>query len=309
MPDATDLPDITSQRLQEHGLPALYVNTIQQVIEPLATGLATWQRHAGRPLLVALNGAQGTGKSTLATFLPDVLRHRHQLRCVVLSLDDVYLTRASRDSLAQQVHPLLQTRGVPGTHDLVLAHKVLDSLLNASADQPVALPSFDKAIDDRVPQNQWLTTRACPDLVLVEGWCMGAQAERDTQKLHQPVNQLERDEDPDGRWRHYVNQCLRFEYTAFFQRFDRLIMLQAPSFRQVIEWRTLQEHKLAARYRDAPIEGTRIMDDHALARFMMHYERLTLRMLDTLPSRADAVIPVSADHALGTVSWREGNPQ
>lgn len=309
MHDVQCLSATTRQRLHEQGLPEHYAQTIHQVIEPLADGLATWQQQVQRPLLVALNGAQGTGKTTLSAFLPDVLLSRHHLRCVTLSLDDLYLSRANRESLAQQIHPLLKTRGVPGTHDLVLGHQILDTLLNAPATQQVALPCFDKAHDDRAPPDTWNTTPAQPELILVEGWCMGAQAERSAHHLMQPINALERDEDPDGRWRHYVNQCLRFEYTAFFQRFDRLIMLQAPSFEQVIQWRTLQEHKLAERYRNAPKEGIRIMDDRALARFMMHYERLTLRMLNTLPAHADALIRVTPEHNMAPVQWREGQPQ
>src|SRR4051812_33755031 len=75
--------------------------------------------HASSPFILGISGLQGSGKSTLATELIDAARRRGW-SAVSLSLDDVYLTRAERESLARAVHPLLRTRGVPGTHDLTL---------------------------------------------------------------------------------------------------------------------------------------------------------------------------------------------
>ena len=55
--------------------------------------------------------------------------------------------------------------------------------------------------------------------------------------------------------------------------------------------RKLQEDKLLA---NDP-SGKAIMDEAALGRFLMHYERLTRWMLEEMPARADAVIPIGAD--------------
>jgi len=90
------------------------------------------ERRGGHPLIFGMCGAQGSGKSTLARALAGRFP-----RAVALSIDDFYLTRAERLRLAKEVHPLLATRGVPGTHDLDLANAVLTALERG---EPVALP-------------------------------------------------------------------------------------------------------------------------------------------------------------------------
>jgi pantothenate kinase-related protein Tda10 len=84
--------------------------------ERLAPLVAAAAAHA-RPLVVGLTGPQGSGKSTLAARLPDLLAAAG-LNAGVLALDDLYLTKAERQRLAADVHPLFATRGVPGTHDV-----------------------------------------------------------------------------------------------------------------------------------------------------------------------------------------------
>src|SRR5689334_11864372 len=100
-------------------------------MRPYALGLAQWiasKVRPGRLLTIGINGAQGSGKSTLAALLHDLLEDGAGLRTVVLSIDDFYRTRAERQGLAREVHPLLETRGVPGTHDVALARHVLARL-------------------------------------------------------------------------------------------------------------------------------------------------------------------------------------
>ena len=159
----------------------------------------------------------------------------------MLSIDDLYLTRAERQDLAQGVHPLLMTRGVPGTHDVDLGERILNELCQ---DGPTAVPRFNKAIDDRAPATTWPICDQAVDVVIFEGWCIGAQAQ-DDEVLEQPINQLETAEDPDARWRRYVNQQLNEVYPRLFGGIHRMVMLRAPSLEQVIAWRTEQEQKLA----------------------------------------------------------------
>ena len=89
--------------------------------------LEKYQTARDKPLIIGINGSQGSGKSTLADYLCTMLNERYQLRCVSLSLDDFYLTKLERQQLASQVHPLLETRGVPGTHDIPLALETIAS--------------------------------------------------------------------------------------------------------------------------------------------------------------------------------------
>lgn len=288
-----DDPTITAM-LEAQALPATYRVALREHVAPLATALAALAKEADHPLLVGINGCQGSGKSTLARFLARLLETGAGLACPVLSLDDFYNTRLRRQELARQVHPLLATRGVPGTHDLALAREVLDALLDAGRRDDVALPRFDKASDDRAPTEHWPRWCGGADLVLFEGWCVGCPAQAQD-SLEEPVNALERDADRDGIWRGYVNEQLKGPCRDLFTRLDTLVVLQAPSFDRVFGWRRQQEARLRGR-------GQAVMNDAALERFIQHYERLTRFMLAVLPPVADAVIRLDKMHRMSAHS-------
>ena len=265
-------------------LPDDYRAVVEQHWRPLADRIGDMWFDEQRPVLIGINGAQGSGKTTLCRFL-ETLLIEHNLRTVTLSLDDLYLTRAERLTFAAREHPLFATRGVPGTHDVALGEAILDDLLQG---RTAALPRFDKSIDDRAPVRRIVEPPI--DVVLLEGWCVGA-APQPAEALVEPVNALEREEDPDGFWRGEVNRRLATDYAALFARVDLLVMLEITDLASVRINRLLQEHKLAA----SNPEGTAIMDEAALDRFLMHYERLTRWMLEELPSRADVVIRIGPD--------------
>lgn len=250
-------------------------------IEALGRWIAA-QVAPGRPKVVGINGAQGSGKTTLAERLRHLLAHDHRVRAVVLSLDDFYLPRGQRERLARSVHPLLATRGVPGTHDVELLSRVLDDL---RAGRSPRLPCFVKAEDDRGPPDARAPVDGPVDVVLFEGWCVGTPPQ-EAHELAVSINALEAEEDRDGRWRAYVNDQLAGPYALVFGALERLVFLQAPGFEVVHGWRLEQEAGNAA-----AVEGaTRVMDAAALQRFIAHYERLTRHALRVLPARADVVI-------------------
>jgi D-glycerate 3-kinase len=218
-----------------------------------------------------------------------MLKELMGLRCINLSLDDFYHTHAQRQHLARTVHPLFATRGVPGTHDVALAVKTLQAL---KREGEVAIPRFNKAIDDRVPEAEWPKVLAPLDVVILEGWCLCVPCQQDPHLL-EPVNALEKMEDVDGRWRQFVNAQLREEYHKLYGLVDFLIMLKAPSFDKVYEWRQMQEDKLAEAIAASGSTGTRLMDRGQLQRFIQHYERLTRHGLDALPEFADVVFELT----------------
>ena len=241
--------------------------------------LDTLTHAAPRPWLIGLSGLQGSGKSTLAGQLVE-LAARRGIGALALSIDDFYFGRAARQRLARDVHPLLATRGVPGTHDVDLLLGTLDALRTATPRRPARVPRFDKGLDTRVAPSRWRSVARTPDFVILEGWCIGVPPQ-DAAALRKPVNELERDEDRDARWRNWVNAQLARHYVPLWQRLDRLVMLQAPSCAIVARWRDEQERAL--RRRNAP----RALSPAALRRFLMHYERLSRQALKTLPARAD----------------------
>jgi D-glycerate 3-kinase len=234
-----------------------------------------------RPYILGLSGLQGSGKSTLAR----VMKAQAEARgwaTEVLSLDDFYYARSEREALAHQVHPLLRSRGVPGTHEIELLLSVLAALPHASEKLPVTHPRFDKGRDTRIPPSRWPRISRVPNLVIVEGWALGIRPQLHSALLT-PINELERKEDPDGSWRRWVNKQLR-GYQPLWRKFDALIVLQAPSWEIVRRWRGEQEEDLLARH--APLA----MDATAMERFLAHFERLSRHALTTLPALADTCV-------------------
>jgi D-glycerate 3-kinase len=276
-------------------LPDGYVDDALGVVAPLAGRIAALRGAEGRPVVIGVCGAQGSGKTTLCAFLEAWLRREESLSAATLSLDDCYLDNASRQDLAAEVHPLLVTRGVPGTHDVPLAESLLRSLTASTGE--VRLPVFDKVRDDRAPESAWRTVSAPVDVVLFEGWCVGTRAQP-TAALASPINELEALADPDGSWRRYVNEQLATRYEALFGALDALVFLRVPSFERVFEWRRLQEEKMAGN-----------MDAARLRHFISHFERLTRHALQGMPGWANAVVEVGADHRLAglTVSQWPGD--
>ncbi|MFT4248953.1 MAG: hypothetical protein QM581_13140 [Pseudomonas sp.] len=235
-----------------------------------------------RPAVLAVSGLQGSGKSTFAAQVV-ALAGARGLHAATLSIDDVYLTRAERRHLAREVHPLLATRGPAGTHDLALAHATLDAI---AAGRPLRLPRFDKLADDRLPESRWPRLERPLDLLVIEGWLLGTPAEA-AAALAAPLNALERDEDRDGRWRHYCNQALQRDYPALWSRLDRLWLLQAPDFAIVPAWRWQQEQAL-----QAAEPGRTGMSRAEVERFVQFYERTSRQALRTLPAIADRCLPL-----------------
>lgn len=234
-----------------------------------------------RPYILGLSGLQGSGKSTLARVMK-VQAEARGWATEVLSLDDFYYSRSDREALSRDVHPLLRSRGVPGTHEIELLLSVLAALPRASDKLPVPHPRFDKGRDTRLPPSRWPRATRVPKLVIVEGWALGIRPQLQG-ALAVPVNALERDEDADGSWRRWVNKQLR-GYQPLWRKFDALIVLQAPNWDIVRRWRGEQEQELVARH--APLA----MDAETMTRFLMHFERLSRHALATLPALADTVV-------------------
>lgn len=251
---------------------------------------------AGRLVVIGIAGAQGSGKSTLARALEQALGAQG-VAAATLSLDDLYLTRAERMALAAREHPLLATRGVPGTHDVALGLATLAALASA---EPAALPRFDKARDDRLPAADWPRAPRATQVLLFEGWCIGARPQPE-EALADPVNALEAEEDRDGRWRRRANAALAGAYARLFARIDRLVLLAAPGFDVVARWRDEQEQALRAE-RGPSAPG--LMDATQIARFVAFYERITRAMLAEMPARADLVVRLTPDRAIAAIELR-----
>ncbi|MAD73348.1 MAG: kinase [Rheinheimera sp.] len=248
-------------------------NQYQATLARLANKLQT-DLISGRPKVMGISGAQGTGKSTLASALVQLLSAQG-IAVATVSLDDYYLSKSHRQQLAQRVHPLLAMRGVPGSHNIQRAINDANAVL---AGKPVSLPQFDKALDEpdeALPAQQY-------QLLIVEGWCLGVKAQS-AAELNLPVNALEAQQDEHALWRHYVNAQLAGSYADYWRLLTPLIWLQAPDWDCVCRWRAKQEQQL----RQSRGKG---MNEHQLAHFMQTFERLTQASWQQLPTAANYIV-------------------
>ncbi len=284
-------------------LPAAFSESATHYFLPFAEWLERQvTAYHGGTYVLGINGAQGTGKSTLAQLIKEYLATEFGRKAVVLSIDDIYLTREERQALGRGVHPLLSTRGVPGTHDVALGLAVIKGLRSLQQGETFRVPRFDKSRDDRCPPSDWATVTGAVDVVIFEGWCVASKAMTDAE-LKDPVNALESSADADGRWRSYVNDRLRSDYAQLFACLDSLLFLQAPDFDAVYRWRLEQEHKLRQR---ADSIGNTIMSDDEVKEFICLYERITRNNIAVLPAVASAVIKFDKEHRAISLSYRRG---
>ena len=133
------------------------------------------------------------------------------------------------------------------------------------------------------------------DVLIFEGWCVGIPPQTD-QQLEVAVNSLESQEDTDGVWRRFVNEQLTNNYVELYAQLDSLLVLQAPSFASVYEWRQLQEQKLIAKLNAEGKSTDLTQSPTQLKRFIQHYQRLTEHGLSVLAKKADFVIDMNENH-------------
>ncbi|MBW4965960.1 HAD-IIB family hydrolase [Pseudoalteromonas sp. CR1] len=279
--------------LAKHQLPLKYQYLSEQYFVPLAHDILE-SKKSSTPLFVGINGCQGSGKTTLADFLVTWFSNNTSLNTIALSIDDFYLGKESRKQLAEDVHPLFVTRGVPGTHDTELMNTTITKLL--AGEVGVALPRFNKHQDDCVAKQDWVATTAPIDIVILEGWCVGSEPQP-LFSLSEPLNELEQLNDKEGVWRRCINSCLANEYKSIFNKIDYKVMLKAPSFSDVFTWRKEQEQKLIAKNG----VGAGTMTDEQLVYFISHFERITRENLNTLSRKANALIELDSNRDIASM--------
>ena len=276
----------------------IFYNKAQQLTKfylPFCYQIYKLYKTKNKSLLIGLSGGQGSGKSTTAQILKIILNISFKLNVVCFSIDDFYKTALERKKMSKVVHPLFLTRGVPGTHDCKMLYNVLRALLKKNF-KSVRIPKFDKSIDDRFKLQYWQKIIKKPDIIILEGWCVGAKPQK-LQDLKKPLNILEKFEDTKLTWRKKVNNELMTNYDKIFNLIDKKIYLKVPNFKYVLKWRLLQEKKL--RFRS---KKKRTMNKKQIERFIMFYERLTKNMLKSHQDN-DFVIFLDKRHKIKSIKY------
>ncbi|WP_448553840.1 P-loop NTPase fold protein [Thalassotalea montiporae] len=291
-----------SNFIEQYQLPASFEQTARLHFMPLAKQLTDKVTNSPKPFFLGINGCQGSGKSTLASFLFHYLTEQAQLSVVNLSLDDFYFDQITRQQLASDIHPLLATRGVPGTHDITLLAKTLHALKTG---KQTLLPSFNKAQDNPAPKTDWLESPGNTDVVIFEGWCWGVTAQA-MAELASAINSLEAKSDATATWRNYVNEQLASYYQPLYPLVDSWLMLKAPSFDCVAQWRWQQEQKLAAQQAIVNTKETanKVMSKPQVMDFIAYFQRLTEHALATLPERCDLVFELDQERNINATVGR-----
>ena len=235
---------------------------------------------------LSISGGQGSGKSTISDFIKLLLNHHFNLKVASFSIDDIYLSKKERTKLSLDVHPLLATRGVPGTHDVSLGLETINSLVS-SKEKTTLIPEFSKKFDDLLPKIRWKVFEGTPNVIIFDGWCLGAKPEP-LDNLKSPINDLERESDPDGIWVNWVNSQLNNKYQDLFGLFDLKIYIKSLNFEKVLENRWLQEK--TAIEMDNSKNKSKYMTKDEVYKFVMHFERITKNMEKYMPNDADIVI-------------------
>ena len=123
----------------------------------------------------------------------------------------------------------------------------------------MAVPAFDKATDDRRPESEWPTYGGALDIIIFEGWCVGALPQTE-EALREPINALEQGEDREAIWRTAANSALRDEYQRLFHTHRTFrYCSQVDSMKRVFRMGdNFQEHKLRRKIKRKKVRQGRV---------------------------------------------------
>ena len=274
------------------------IKSLKKIYIPISFWIENKYKKKGETLILGFSGGQGSGKTTVTGILKIILKKFFKRRIHVSSIDDFYKTLEDRNKISNKIHPLLKTRGVPGTHDINLV-KNFFNIIRKKKFKKIKLPKFEKAMDNRLKKKYWFNIKQKPEIVILEGWCVGAKPQSNS-LIKKPINILEKYEDKDLIWRKYVNEKLKKEYKKLFVMIDHFIFMKIPNFKVVFKWRLLQEKKLKKK----SYSNKKIMSYNEIKRFIMFYERITLQMIKDLSKSASVVMLLKKNHEIKKVLFR-----
>jgi len=274
------------------------IKSLKKIYIPISFWIENKYKKKGETLILGFSGGQGSGKTTVAGILKIILKKFFKRRIHVSSIDDFYKTLEERNEISNKIHFLFKTRGVPGTHDINLV-KNFFNIIRKKKFKKIKLPKFEKAMDNRLEKKYWFNIKQKPEIVILEGWCVGAKPQSNS-LIKRPINILEKYEDKDLKWRKYVNEKLKKEYKKLFVMIDHFIFMKIPNFKVVFKWRLLQEKKLKKK----SYSNKKIMSHNEIKRFIMFYQRITLQMIKDLSKSASIIMSLNKNHEIKKVLFK-----
>ncbi len=254
-----------------------------------------------KPMIIGLSGGQGTGKTTISSILSLILQKYFKLNVFKISIDDFYKTRSEREKLSKKKHPLLMIRGVPGTHDYRIIYDFFKKIKKKNFIS-LRLPKFDKSKDDRCHKKLWYKINSRPDVIILEGWCIGAKAQKKSQLVNS-INSLEKTKDQNLIWRKYVNIQLKTHYKNLFKQINEIIYLKANNFKVLQQWRIKQENQLRISTKNK--KNTKIMNKSDIINFMQTYQRITQNMFKNAPKYVSIIMKLNSNHQINSIIFKK----
>lgn len=277
---------------------AVKITSLKKIYIPISFWIEGKYKKKGKTLLLGFSGPQGSGKTTVSGILKIILKKFFKRRIHISSIDDFYKTGDDRNKMSNEIHPLLKTRGVPGTHDINLL-KNFFNFIEKKKFKKIKLPKFDKSTNNRLKKKYWFSIKKKPEIIILEGWCVGAKPQSNY-LIRKPINNLEKYEDRDLIWRKHVNEKLKKEYKKLFAMIDYFIFMKIPNFSMVFKWRLLQESKLKKK----SYLKKKVMSYNEIKRFIMYYQRITLQMIKDLSKSASVVMFLKKNHEIKKILFR-----
>ena len=251
------------------------------------------------PLIIGLAGGQGSGKTTISSILSLILKKYFKLKVFKISIDDFYKTKKQREILSKDKHSLLLTRGVPGTHDIKIMLDFFRKIKTKNF-KSLKLPKFNKANDDRYKKKHWYKLKSRPDVVIFEGWCVGAKPQS-LRLLKKPINAIEKAYDKSLKWRRFVNLQLKTNYKKLYSQLDSLLYLKVKNFNLLKKWRIKQEEKLWLKSKSR--KNLKIMNKKEVINFMQTYQRITEQMFKDAPKYSSIIMNLNKNHQIHKIKF------
>ena len=189
---------------------------------------------------------------------------------------------------------------MPGTHDINLMLSFFKSITNKNF-RSFKVPCFNKAVDDRLNKKYWYNIKERPDVIIFEGWCVGARAEKNS-SLKRSINSMEKVNDTKIVWRKFVNQQLKSKYKKLYSQLNCLIYLKAKNFTLLQKWRLKQEQKLWLKTKKK--SKNKIMSKGDVINFMQTYQRITENMFRMMPKYASIVMNLNSNHQIKSALYK-----